>query len=179
MELVRIGDKLVSLEKIYAMVEDILKARERGLSQSEVATRYGVDRPFVSRLEALGEVRKGRSIAVIGFPVANPQAVYAVTERLGVDFTWVMTDQERRTFAESKNGIELVNEIFRMAQQVRRYDAVILMASNARVRLLSQLLDAHQVIPLILGPTPLTQDVPVDLDQLAAIIRQLQTGQEG
>lgn len=175
MDLIRIGDKLISLSKITTMVEEIFSARSRGLSQSEVSTQFGLDRAFVSRLETLGEVRRGRSIAVIGFPVANRAEVEAVAERLGVDFVWLMTDQERRAFAESRTGVELVNEIFRLARQVRQFDTVVLMASNARVRLLAALLDTQAVVPVILGQTPLNQDVVVDKDMLESIIKEVQS----
>ncbi|NMP21454.1 helix-turn-helix domain-containing protein [Sulfobacillus harzensis] len=178
MELVRIGEKLISVQKIHNMVEELLQARSRGLSQSEAATQLGLDRAFVSRLESLGEVRRGRSIALIGFPVANKDSLQAVCQRWGVDFVWLMTDRERREFAESRSGIELVNEIFRIAHEVRSYDTVILMASNMRVRLLTALLDMHAVIPIILGETPLNRDVEVDVDVLESIIKEVQ-GQAG
>ncbi|PSR21297.1 MAG: transcriptional regulator [Sulfobacillus acidophilus] len=174
MDLVRIGDKLISLQKIHTMVEEIFEARAKGLSQTEVSAQFGLDRTFVSRLETLGEVRRGRSIAVIGMPVANKEELSRLCERLGVDFVWLMTDQERRHFAQSRNGVELVNEIFRLAQKVRSYDTVILMASNARVRLLTALLGVHAVIPLVLGETPLYRDVVVEVNVLESIIKEVQ-----
>lgn len=174
MDLIRIGDKLISPQKIHTMVAEILGARAKGLSQADVSMQFGLDRTFVSRLETLGEVRRGRSIAVIGMPVANKEDVSALCRKLGVDFVWLMTDQERRHFAESRNGVELVNEIFRLAQKVRSYDAVVLMASNERVRLLTALLDVHAVIPLILGETPLNRDVEVELNVLESIIKEVQ-----
>ncbi len=182
MDLVRIGEKLISLEKIHNMVADIFEARSRGLSQADVSTQFGLDRAFVSRLETLGEVRRGRSIALVGFPVANKEAVYELCQKLSVDFVWLMTDQERRAYAESRTGVELVNEIFQLAHQVRSFDAVILMASNARVRLLTALLDVHAVIPVILGETPLNRDVAVNVEVLESIIKEVQsrgTGNSG
>lgn len=179
MELIRVGEKLISLSKIHNMVEEILLARSQGMSQIEVATRYGVDRTFVSRLETLGEVRKGRSIAVIGFPVANTEEVTQTCRRLGVDFCWVMTDAERRRYAESRNGIELVNEIMAWAGRLRGYDVVVLMASNARIRLMEALLGVGKVIPLELGETPLTHDVPVDLSVFEQLIRGIHLEQAG
>ncbi|MCL5116966.1 MAG: helix-turn-helix domain-containing protein [Firmicutes bacterium] len=174
MELIRVGEKLISLQKIHNMVEEILQARSRGMSQSEVSAHFGLDRAFVSRLETLGEVRRGRSIALIGMPVANKEAIYALCQRLGVDFVWLMTDAERHDFAESRTGVELVNELFRMAREVRLYDTVILLASNARVRLLAALLDVHAVVPVILGETPLNRDVTADVDMLESIIKEVQ-----
>lgn len=179
MDLIRIGDKLISLQKIHTMVAEIFEARSKGLSQAEVSTQFGLDRTFVSRLETLGEVRRGRSIAVIGMPVANQEALYALCHTLSVDFVWLMSDEERRNFAESRNGVELVNEIFRLAQKVRSYDTVVLMASNARVRLLTALLGVHAVIPLILGETPLNRDVVVDVNVLESIIKEVQFRESG
>lgn len=175
MDLVRIGDKLISLQKIHNMVREIVEARSRGLSQAEISSQFGLDRTFVSRLETLGEIRRGRSVALVGFPVGNKEALEETAERLGVDFVWLKTDAERREFAQSRTGVELINEIFELARRVRSYDTVILMASNARVRLLTALLDIHAVIPVILGETPLNQDVVVDLDVLESIIKKAQS----
>lgn len=179
MELVRIGEKLISVTKIHKVVEDILTFRSQGVSQAEAASRYGVDRTFVSRLESIGELRKGRSIAVIGFPVANKWAVLNLCQEMGVDFSWVMTDQERRDYAQSVNGIQLVNEILNMAGKLRQYDVVVLLASNARVRLLEALLHGQSVIPVILGPTPLEYDVEVDISLLEQLIRGIQVRDAG
>ena len=179
MDLVRIGEKLISMEKIHNMVAEIIDARSRGLSQADVSTQFGLDRAFVSRLETLGEVRRGRSIALVGFPVANKEALYELCQRQSVDFVFLMTDQERRAYAESRTGVELVNEIFRLAHQVRSFDTVILMASNARVRLLTALLDVHTVIPMILGETPLNRDVAVNVEVLESIIKEVQSRATG
>ena len=53
-DLFRIGEKMISPEKLNRIIEQILEQRSRGLSQQEVAVRFGVDRTFVSRLEGLG-----------------------------------------------------------------------------------------------------------------------------
>jgi hypothetical protein len=49
------------------------------------------------------------------------------------------------------------------------------MASNARVRLLTALLDVRAVIPVILGETPLERDVTVDVNVLESIIKEVQS----
>jgi transcriptional regulator with XRE-family HTH domain len=175
MDLVRVGDKLISLGKIHNMVQEIFDARARGLSQTEVSAQFGLDRTFVSRLETLGEIRRGRSLAVVGFPVENKVAVEHLCQRNGVDFVFLMTDTERRAFVESRSGLQLVEEIFQLAQKVRSFDVVILMASNTRVRLLAALLDTHAVIPVILGETPLNRDVVVDVNVLESIIKEAQS----
>ncbi|PSR28056.1 MAG: transcriptional regulator [Sulfobacillus thermosulfidooxidans] len=170
MDLIRVGDKVISLSRIANVTEQILLARSQGMSQQDVAKKFGVDRSFVSRLETLGELRKGRSIAVIGFPIANPEEVRTLCRELGVELCWVMTNQERWEYAQSRNGIELVNEIMDLANKFRQFDVVILLASNARVRLMAALLDSRTVIPLVLGETPLSTDVVVDIAALKRTI---------
>lgn len=69
----RAGDKLLNRVKLDRIVDRIFQLRVSGLSQQEVAQRVGCDRSFVSRLESLAEVRKGGSLAVIGFPSPIPR----------------------------------------------------------------------------------------------------------
>ena len=83
MELIRLGDKIISRRKIDQAINKILNLRMKGLTQKEVAQRLGVDRTLVCRLENLGELRKGRSLAVVGFPVLNKKEVEEALEREG------------------------------------------------------------------------------------------------
>ncbi len=170
MGLIRVGEKMISVERLFGLIEDMLRYRALGSSQVDVARKFNVDRSFVSRLETLGEIRKGRSVALIGFPVANTEEVQRLCQNAGVDYCWVMTERERRDFAENLTGVELVNQIMRVAAELRTYDVVILLASNARVRLMEALLDVRTVVPMILGETPLLQDVHVKTDQLLELI---------
>ncbi len=179
MELIRVGEKMISLDRLVGVMEDMLRYRALGSSQIEVARKFNVDRSFVSRLETLGEIRKGRSVALIGFPIANTDEVQRLCQKAGVDYCWVMTDRERRDFAEHLTGVELVNEIMRVAAELRTYDVVVLLASNARVRLMEALLDARTVVPMILGETPLLEDVHVQADQLLQLIDAVRLAGEG
>ena len=86
----RIGDKLISMEKLNRLMAQIISLRSQGISQQEVAERCGVDRSFISRLESLGAVRRGASIAVVGFPLKNKE-ISSLLDELGVDFRLLMT----------------------------------------------------------------------------------------
>lgn len=175
MEVVRIGDKLISVGRIHQAIAEALSLRALGLSQTEVSQRLNVDRTLLSRLESLGEIRKGNAIAVIGFPVANKADIEALCARQGVEFVWVMSDSERRRFAEEVSGAALIDQILALAGRIRQFDAVILMASNQRIRMMEALLDRAVVVPLILGATPLDRDVTVDLAELEAILRAVRS----
>ena len=168
-DLIRIGEKLISLEKLHRSIEQILEQRSRGLSQQEVADRFSVDRTFVSRLEGLGAVRKGSSLAVIGFPVQNKEEILALLAELGVDFGLIMTDTERWRFVREKSGIELLNEIMGLVSRVRAYDVVIVIGSKERIRWCAALLD-KDVVGIEIGDAPITEDKIVDLGRLRELI---------
>jgi transcriptional regulator len=177
MDLIRIGDKLISKEKIIESIEEMLKLRQRGLSQAEVAKRFGTDRTFVSRLENLGEVRKGKTIALVGFPIKNIDEIRDLAVQEGVDYVLLMTDKERWDFVYEKTGIELLNEVMGLIYKVRQYDVVIIIGSDQRLRLFKALLD-KEVVSISIGKSPITQDKYIDPDSLREVIRKLKKGDD-
>ena len=180
MQVVRVGDKLISLDRIHMMVEQALRLRAQGESQAEVAVKLGLDRPLLSRLETLGEVRHAQRVAVVGFPIANGGELTRIAQDHGVEYTWFMTDQERRQFAESLSGAELIDRILHMAAEVRQFDAVVLLASNERIHQMRALLEPSTlVVPMVLGATPLHRDVAVDPEAFLAVIGALGPRRKG
>ncbi len=168
----RVGDKIINPQKIHKAIDDVLELRGRGLSQQEVANRVGIDRTVVSRLETLGEVRKGGRIALIGFPVKNCDELAAMARQEGVDYCLLLTEKERWDFLESKSGIELFNTIMEIIGILRSYDIVIIVGSNMRIKLIEALLD-KEVIGVQIGESPLNEDKYVQPDSIRAIIQQL------
>ena len=128
---IRIGEKLVSREKIMRMVDKVLERRASGLSQQEVATDLGLDRSFISRLETLGELRKGGKISLIGFPVGNKKELADIAEEFGVDHVYLLTEAERWALIRERSGAELLNEIMSLLGALRAFDTVILIGSYA------------------------------------------------
>ncbi len=171
-EVFRIGEKIVCLEKITRQVRQILALRQQGLSQQEVAARFGLDRAFLSRLEGLGAVRRGASVAVVGFPIRNKAEVMGLLEELGVDFALIMTNAERWRFVEERSGAVLFNEILQLIARIRTYDVVVLIGSRQRISWGAALLD-KEVVGIELGESPLTEDVEVDLEYLRSLILNL------
>jgi len=168
----RVGDKIINPQKIHKAIDDVLELRGRGLSQQEVANRVGIDRTVVSRLETLGEVRKGGRIALIGFPVKNCDELTAMARQEGVDYCLLLTEKERWDFVESKSGVELFNTIMEIIGILRSYDIVIIVGSNMRIKLIEALLD-KEVIGVQIGESPLNEDKYVKPDSIRAIIQQL------
>lgn len=174
MDFVRIGDKMISREKIHEAIDAILSRRSKGQSQSEVAADLGVDRTFISRLETLGELRKGGSIALIGFPIANCDEIRDVAKAEGVDFTLVMTDEERWAFVRQRSGIDLLNELMTLIAYVRRFDKVIFIGSDKRLEIMKGLVDRNtEVATIVIGKSPVAGDVYLNPESLRKVIRGL------
>lgn len=171
--LLRIGEKIVNKQKIHQTVDQILEMRSHGFSQQEVANTIGVDRTFVSRLETVGEIRKGGRIALIGFPIKNYEDLQAVAKQEGVDYCLILSEQQRWNFVQSKSGVELFNTIMEIIAILRQYDIVIIIGSNMRIKLVETLLD-KEVIGLQIGESPIADDKYVNAEDVQAIIRQLQ-----
>lgn len=58
MQFIRIGEKVISKEKLNREINKILEFRAKGITQEGVARKLGIERTFVSRLESLGGNKK-------------------------------------------------------------------------------------------------------------------------
>lgn len=174
MEFFRIQDKIISWEKIEKTLKKALNMRSRGFSQQETADRLKIDRTFISRLESIGELRKGQSIGCIGFPILNKDEIQEILEKEGVDFILLMTEQERLDFINKRSGKELLNDILDLAGQVRDYEVVICIGSDERIKLMEGILNG-QVISIKLGTSPITEDKWVDPAVLKKTLRSIKS----
>ncbi len=170
MDLVRIGGKIISQRKIARMVEQILEMRSTGVAQQEIANKLGVDRTFISRLEALGEVRKGNRIAVVGFPIKNKAEILELLHREGIEFTLIMTENERWDFVKKAAGIDLFNTIMNLIAEARLFDVIIVIGSNERIKTIEAILD-KEIVGLEIGESPIKEDKYVEPLQVLEILQ--------
>ena len=178
MEFFRIQDKIVSWERLEKILKKALTLRSRGFSQQEVADRLLIDRTFISRLEGLGELRKGQSIACLGFPIQNKNEIMAILESEGIDYILLMTEDERQDFINNHSGKELLNEIMKIIAELRNCETVICLGSDERLKLVEGILDG-QVIPYELGTSPITEDKWVDPKEIRKILRSIKASRPG
>jgi transcriptional regulator with XRE-family HTH domain len=172
MEFIRIGDKLISKKKIGTIIDKALNLRQSGLSQQEVADLMGLDRPFISRLEKLGEVRKGKKIGVLGFPIENKKELEQLLKNIGVDYILLMNDEERWRFVKEKHGLELLNDVMNIIENLRKCDIVIVIGSNYRIKLCEAILD-QEVIGIEIGKSPIEEDKTIDLEKIESLFASL------
>lgn len=168
MRFYRIGDKVVSREKIADLVSEVLEAREAGATQEEVARKHGVQRTFVSFLETLGEVRRGKRVAIVGFPVGNGDAVRAAADAHAVEFCLVLSQAEREGL-ESGPADRMFNLVLETIANLRDFDVIILLASDRRTGPVERIF-GREVVAISLGPSPLRHDVEVDVGELDALL---------
>lgn len=174
-KLLRIGDKVISLDRLTNLVGEILHRRSTGSTQQEVAAGLGVDRAFVSHLEKLGEVRRGKSVALVGFPVGNKAEIEEVAREAGVDFTFLLTQEERTGLASGQNGANIFNMVLSTIAQIRGYETVVFMGSDRRISEMEKIL-GREVIGVNLGHSPLKDSKVVDLAELRNLLASLTEG---
>ncbi len=174
MDLVRIGDKLISRRKLQRAVDKMLERRAAGASQQDVAAEFGIDRTVISRLEALGEVRKGERVALVGFPVENKEELEALAREAGVDFVLLLNNSERWGLLDDMSGAELFNGVLEVISKLRECDTVIFIGSDMRIDWVEAVIGADKVISVELGPSPIMEDryvSPRRIEQILAACR--------
>ncbi len=169
MDFFRVGDKLLDFKKANRAVEKIFALRSQGLSQQEVAARLHLDRAFISRLEALGEVRRGEKLGLLGFPLQNKEELAQIAEKAGVDFSFLMTEKERWQFVREHSGIEFFNEIMQIISRLRECDTIIVLSSSKWIELAEVLFDS-QVLYIEIGATPIKEDIYLDPEKLKNLL---------
>jgi transcriptional regulator with XRE-family HTH domain len=172
LDLIRLGEKIISRRKIDQAVGEILSLRSKGVSQTEVATRLGVDRTLISRLESLGEIRKGRSLAVVGFPILNMEEVLEALEGEGVEHIFLMSEKERWEYLRDKSGITLFDSILEMIATIHSFDQVVVIGSNKRIKIIEAVLD-KEVVGFEIGESPIQEDRYVEIEKIIELVRAI------
>ncbi|HZK44285.1 MAG TPA: transcriptional regulator [Syntrophomonadaceae bacterium] len=174
MDFYRIQEKIISWQKLETTLRKTLSLRSKGLSQQEVADRLKIDRTFVSRLEGIGELRKGQTIACVGFPIINKEEIEEILQDEGVELILLMTEVERLDFINNSSGKELLNELMNITAKFMPYEIVICIGSDERIKLVENILDG-QVIPVEIGSSPITEDKWVDPARIRHILSSIKS----
>jgi len=172
MQFIRIGEKVISKEKLNREINKILELRTKGVTQEGVARKLGVERTFVSRLESLGEIRKGKKIALIGFPVKNKEELTHLAEELGIEFVLLLTQEERFEFINKRTKNKLFNEVMEIIVNLADFDLIIFMGSDMRVPIVEKIFSV-QVIGIIIGHSPIKESKYVYPEKIIKIVKQV------
>jgi len=172
MQFIRIGEKVISKEKLNREINKILELRIIGVTQEGVARKLGLERTFVSRLESLGEIRKGKKIALIGFPIKNKEELTRLAEELGVEYVLLLTQEERFEFIKKKTKSELFNEVMEIIVNLADFDLIIFMGSDMRVPIVEKIFSV-QVIGIIIGHSPIKESKYVNPKKIIEIVKEV------
>ncbi len=171
MEIIRVGNKVISKEKINNLIGKILQLRASGSTQADVANSLGVERSFISHLEGLGEVRSGKRVALVGFPVANKKEIEELALKKGIEFVYLLSQEERKSFERKKTSAEVFNELLDVLSYLVNFDVVIFLGSDKRIAQFEQIL-GRRIIGYQLGKSPIQKSVAVDLDVLEVLFEK-------
>lgn len=169
MEIIRVGNKVISKGKINNLIGKILQLRASGSTQSEVANSLGIERSFISHLEGLGEVRSGRRVALVGFPVANKKEIEELALKKGVEFVYLLSQEERELLEREKTTAEVFNELLDMLSLLVNFDVIVFLGSDKRISQFEQIF-GRRVLGYLLGKSPVLKSVAVDLEALEVLL---------
>ncbi len=172
MDLIRIGDKVIDRDRIYSIIDRVLTLRSSGLSQTDVANELGIDRTFVSRLESIGELRKGKKIAIVGFPVKNKDELIKLASDYAVDHAFILNNEERWEFIKSRNGVDLFNDVLGLIYKLRNYDRIIFIGSDMRIKMITSIL-GDRIIGIEIGKSPIKEDVHIDPELIEKLLKEI------
>ncbi len=171
MEIIRVGNKVISKEKINNLISKILQLRASGSTQADVANSLGIERSFISHLEGLGEVRSGKRVALVGFPVANKKEVEDLALKKGVEFVYLLSQEERKSLEREKTSAEVFNELLDVLSFLVNFDSVVFLGSDKRITQFEQIL-GQRVVGYSLGKSPISKSVEVDLSTLEVLLEK-------
>ncbi|MDA8337269.1 MAG: helix-turn-helix domain-containing protein [Peptococcaceae bacterium] len=175
MNIIHIGDKILNPDRIHLTVDQVLQLRQKGLTQQEVADRMGIDRTFISRLEGLGEIRKGPQVALIGFHLANARELSEMARENGADFVLLLSEKDSLHFMEDMKGVDLINQFMELISRIKEYDSVIFIGSDKRIKMVESILGT-KVVSWEIGISPIKEDRWINPEQLKQLIVQLKNG---
>ncbi|MBN2395426.1 MAG: transcriptional regulator [Candidatus Atribacteria bacterium] len=172
MNLFRVGEKVLSWEKLDREINKIIKLRINGLTQGEVARKLGIERTFVSRLESLGEIRKGKKIALVGFPIKNKHEILSLAKEMGIDFVLILNQKEQFRFIEDRNKTEIFNDVISIIAKLIDFDLIIFLGSDKRIDVVEKLFSI-QVVGIEIGKSPIMEDKYVNPEMILEILREV------
>lgn len=169
MQFYRIGDKVINSKYLNKTINKVLKMRQSGYSQTKVAEELGLERSFISRLESIGEIRRGNKIALVGFPIKNKEEIIEIAKDYGLEYILVMTEEERWSFIQEKSGLNIFEDVIEILVELKEYDLTIFLGSDMRLDLVDKLLDG-KIIGLKIGESPIREDKYVDPQEIKEIL---------
>ena len=127
---IKIGDKIISMERASALIDRIFDMRSSGSTQEEVAKTLGVERSFISHLEGIGEVRKSKEIAFVGSGVKNISAVEETVHSLNFEHVFINGDGRAR-----------IGEALAVLAVLREIDFIIFLGPDTEHKMLESILE--------------------------------------
>ncbi len=127
---IKIGDKIISMERASSLIDKIFDLRSNGSTQEEVAKMLGVERSFISHLEGIGEIRRSKEIALIGSTLTDVSRVEDTAARLGIEHVFL-----------NRDGTARIEDALQVLALLKNIDFIIFLGPTKEHKLLEAVLD--------------------------------------
>ena len=104
--------------------------------------------------------------------MGNKDEIHEVASEEGIDFIFLMNDEERWRYVRERSGLEVLNEIMAIISKLQIYDVVIFIGSDMRCNLVESIL-GNRVISIVIGTSPIKQDAHMDPEMNRKIIGEV------
>ncbi len=104
--------------------------------------------------------------------MGNKDEIHEVASEEGIDFIFLMNDEERWRYVRERSGLEVLNEIMAIISKLQIYDVVIFIGSDMRCNLVESIL-GNRVISIVIGTSPIKQDAHMDPEMIRKIIGEV------
>ncbi|HDK26506.1 MAG TPA: transcriptional regulator, partial [Candidatus Atribacteria bacterium] len=108
----------------------------------------------------------------VGFPIKNKEELTHLAEKLGIEYVFLLTQEERFEFIKKKGKSELFNEIIEIIVNLSDFDLIIFMGSDMRVPLVEKIFSI-QVIGIVIGHSPIKESKYVHPEKIIEIVKQV------
>ena len=122
----------------------------------------------------MGEIRKGKKIALVGFPIKNKEELTLLAEKLGIEYVLLLTQEERFEFIKKKGKNELFDEIMKIIVNLADFDLIIFIGSDARVPVVEKIFSV-QVVGMVIGHSPIKESKYVNPEKIIEIVKQVKS----
>jgi hypothetical protein len=138
MRLIKVGNKLISWEKISSAINEILQRRSTGATQQEVASDFGIERVFISYLESIGAIQRNQSLAVVCWLIDNLAEVSNLVGSYGVEMFNLVPNSTSLSHIEVNDICRYVIEVL---AKVKKFQALIVIGDRSQVELFREITD--------------------------------------
>ena len=117
----------------------------------------------------MGEIRKGKKIAVVGFNIKNKDEIEKVALGSGVELIRLFGEKGKENLIKGKNGEDILDSAFKVFAELANFDLIVFMASKKRVRKAEKIF-GKRIYGFVEGRDKNTEEIFIHPEKFKAIL---------